>query len=442
MRNSLTIRRPQMRARRGMTLCRSKSAAAVCCGLLAILMIDVSVAAEPARFVLTSAQSNVHAGDFEVTSADVDFGGDVAWSVRRVTLHGGRQEGVDLLIVDNGVLQVTLIPTRGMSLLDVRAGDVRLGWDSPVQEVVHPQFINLESRGGLGWLEGFNEWMVRCGLEWAGHPGLDQFIDNTGAPAQMELTLHGKIGNIPTSEVEVLIDREAPHRISVRGTVHERTFFGPKLELETEFSIVPGASSFRLEDSVTNRGATPQEMQLIYHTNYGTPLLEEGARLVTAAEEVAPMNETAISGLDTYDVYAGPTPGYIEQVYLFKPLADDEGRCAVLLKNAAGDRGSSITWSIKELPFLTVWKNTSAVADGYVTGLEPATGYPFHRSTERAWGRLPVLEAGESRAFGLTFAVHGDADSVGEMEQRIARIQGDRQIRVLDAPPEERPGDE
>ena len=54
---------------------------------------------------------------------------------------------------------------------------------SPVEEIVHPKYIDLESRGGLGWLEGFNEWMVRCGLEFAGHPGEDTFTTNTGGEA-------------------------------------------------------------------------------------------------------------------------------------------------------------------------------------------------------------------------------------------------------------------
>ena len=66
-----------------------------------------------------------------------------------------------------------------MGILDVKMDGVRLGWNSPVKEVVHPSHIDLESRGGLGWLEGFNEWMVRCGLEFAGHPGTDQFINNS-----------------------------------------------------------------------------------------------------------------------------------------------------------------------------------------------------------------------------------------------------------------------
>ena len=93
------------------------------------------------------------------------------WHVQVETLKGGRSEGCQLITMDNGSLTIRVIPTRGMGILDVQKGDVRLGWDSPVPEIVHPSYIDLESRGGLGWLEGFNEWMVRCGLEFAGHPG-------------------------------------------------------------------------------------------------------------------------------------------------------------------------------------------------------------------------------------------------------------------------------
>ena len=68
-------------------------------------------------------------------------------------LCGGKQAGVDIIEVNKGRLSFIVVPTRGMSVLKVGDGDVRLSWDSPVKEVVHPQFINLESRGGLGWLE-------------------------------------------------------------------------------------------------------------------------------------------------------------------------------------------------------------------------------------------------------------------------------------------------
>jgi hypothetical protein len=67
-----------------------------------------------------------------------------------------------------------------------------MGWDSPVKEVVNPAFINLESRNGLGWLEGFNEMMVRCGYDGpARSPRTGKFIPCTVKPGT------------PASQVEV-----------------------------------------------------------------------------------------------------------------------------------------------------------------------------------------------------------------------------------------------
>jgi hypothetical protein len=393
-----------------------------------------ALAADPYRYVITSATANQRNDSFEITSVDLPETGDTPWSIRQITLHGGRQEGVQVVGINNGVLQITLIPTRGMSIFDVRRGDLRLGWNSPVKEIVHPQFINLESRGGLGWLEGFNEFVVRCGLEFAGHPGKDAFIDNTGAMKEMDLTVHGKIGNIPASSVEVLIDSEPPYRLRVRGIVHERMFYGPKLELVTEISTEPGSDTFRIEDRVTNRGAASQEFQLIYHCNYGAPLLQDGAQVVAAVKHLAPMNDVAAKGLLNYAAYAGPSPGFIEQVYLIEPYADGEGKTAILLQNQAGDRGASIAWSTNELPYLTIWKNTAAKEDGYVTGLEPATGFPYNRRVERQAGRLPTLAAGESRSFALDFGVHVGAESVSGTADRIREIQGTRETEVQSEP--------
>ena len=188
----------------------------------------------------------MHVDEWELKAGEVVAGAQ-GCSIRKMSLHGGRQEGVDVILVDNGRLKFTVCPTRGMGVLSVSMGDVFLGWSSPVKEVVHPKLINLQSRGGLGWLEGFNEWMVRCGLESAGHPGVDRFINNVGDEATMELTLHGKIANIPASEVEVVIDPEPPHRLRVRGRVEERMFYGPKLVLEAEISTIPGSNAFQLD---------------------------------------------------------------------------------------------------------------------------------------------------------------------------------------------------
>jgi hypothetical protein len=409
--------------------------------LLAVLAVGAAAAPvraeEPFRKVLTSARDNVRVGDCQVTSQEAAPRCPVPWVVRQVTLHGGKQEGVDLITVDNGKLRITVVPTRGMGLLSVTQGDVRLGWDSPVKEVVHPQFINLQGRGGLGWLEGFNEFVCRCGLEFNGHPGTDRFINNVGDEATMELTLHGRVANLPASEVEVVAEREPPYRVHVRGRVDERQFYGPKLELQTDLSTEPGSSAFRIADVLTNRGAAPQEFEVLYHTNYGRPLLEEGSTFLAPVARVTPFNEQAAKGLEGYTRYDGPTPGFIEQVYCLRPLADDDGRTLILLRNRAGDRGVSMRWAVKELPYLTLWKNTAAEAGGYVTGLEPGTNFPNNRRVERKLGRVPKLAPGDRHEMAIDFAVHVGGDDVRRVAERISAIQRERRPTV-DAEPEKK----
>jgi hypothetical protein len=401
--------------------------------MIASTLLSAS-AAEPLRQTLTSVERGVRLDSWEISSRDLDLKSSAAWSVRKMTLHGGKQEGVDLIVIDNGKLILSVIPTRGMSVLKVEMAGVNLGWNSPVKEVVHPQFINLQSRGGLGWLEGFNEWMVRCGLEFAGHPGKDKFINNVGDEAEMDLTLHGKIGNIPASEVEVIIDRQPPHRLRVRGRVDERMFYGPKLELWTEISTEPGSNQFQIHDVVKNFSAFEQEFQVIYHANYGPPLLEQGARFVAAAARVTPFNAHAAKSVNQYGEYAGPTKGFIEQVYCVYPLTDPQGRATVMLRNAAGNQAVTMTYPVEQLPYFTLWKNTNAEEEGYVTGLEPGTGFPYNRRLERKAGRVPKLNPGQTREFKIDFAILNDRASVERAAESIRQLQGSRKTQIDSEP--------
>jgi Domain of unknown function (DUF4432) len=401
---------------------------------LIIAMPDEPASGQSTRYVLTSVERNIDPQDWQITAHDTGVAPDVPWSVRRQRLHGGKQDGVDLIVIDNGRMTMTVVPTRGMGILRVVMGDLRLGWDSPVREVVHPKYVNLEARGGLGWLEGFNEWLARCGLEWAGHPGPDRFVNNVGEQAEMNLTLHGKVANIPASEVEVIVEREPRPRIRVRGRVDERAFYGPKLELWTEVWTEPGSSTFRIEDALTNRSAFESEFQLLYHVNYGPPLLGAGARFSAAVQRVTPFNAHAAKDVATYAEYSGPVRGFIEQVYNLHPLADREGRAVLMLSNAARDRAVSMNFAVAELPYVTLWKNLTAPEEGYVTGLEPGTGFPYPRRLEREAGRVPKLKPGETRHFAIDVGVHTTSAAVTAVADHIKRIQNGRSPQIDRAP--------
>jgi peroxiredoxin len=384
--------------------------------------------------VITDVEKNIYKETAQIAGSEVTPDCPVAWSVRKSVLHGGKQEGVEIIEVNNGKLRFTVVPTRGMSIYEVVMGDLRLGWDSPVKGLVHPKFVNLETRRGLGWLEGFNEWMVRCGLEFFGAPGTDEFIDNTGAKATMDLTLHGKICNTPASVVEITVQKEAPYRIAVRGRVEETALHGPKLEMWSQISTTPGAATFQISDTVTNRSGVEQEFGILYHSNYGPPLMEEGAKFFGPVQQVTPINEHAAKGISSYDVYRAAQAGLAEQVYCLRLWADANDRTQVVLRNAAGTKAVSMAWSVKELPFFTLWKNPAATEDGYVTGLEPGTGFPRNRALERKFGRVPKLAPHQSRSFTIDFALHADKDQVFAAGQEVARIWAGRPTQTDTSP--------
>ncbi|MGB2713890.1 MAG: aldose 1-epimerase family protein [Vicinamibacterales bacterium] len=395
---------------------------------------DQRESVQAGRYVLTSVEQNIDVGEWQIGPTETGVAPGVPWSVQRKRLHGGKQDGVDLIVIDNGRMTITLVPTRGMGILHVVSGDMRLGWDSPLREVVHPKYVHLESRGGLGWLEGFNEWMARCGLEWAGHPGPDRFINNVGEQAEMNLTLHGKVANIPASEVEVIVEREPQPRIRARGRVDERAFYGPKLELWTEVSTELGSLRFRIEDALTNRGAFEQEFQILYHANYGPPLLGAGSHFAGAIRRVTPFNAHAAKDVGTYTEYAAPRRGFIEQVYNLHPYADQNGRSMLMLRNAAGDRAVSMDFTVGDLPYVTLWKNLTALEEGYVTGLEPGTSFPYTRRLEREAGRVPKLKPGETRRFAIDVGLHTRSEAVRAVDDEIKRIQNGRPTQIDRAP--------
>lgn len=390
-------------------------------GSLALMSTAGTIQAEPQEHFPVPMDQET----WTLTPEDAGLTGRWLGSVKMTTLHGGRQEGVKLITVENGALSFTVIPTRGMSLYRVQSGDVTLGWDSPVKEIVHPAYVNLESRGGLGWLDAFNEYLVRCGIEWAGHPG-----DDNGRL----MTLHGKAGNIPASRVGIKVDAAPPHRIHVLGMVEEKTFKFVNYELQTDVSTVPGTKSFRFNDQLRNRSAYATEYQMIYHANYGASLLGEGATFVAPVKKVTPFDAYAAKDLDSWTTYLGPTPNYGEQVYCVEMSADAEGMTSVMLRNPKADRGVAMSYDTRTLPYFSLWKNTDTLEDGYVTGLEPSTSYPTTRSFEREGGRIPKIGPGETVNFKVEVSILGSADAVSAQEKVIATLQGGVKPELVEAP--------
>ena len=192
--------------------------------------------------------------------------------------------------------------------------------------------------------------------------------------------------------------------------------------------------SFQISDELTNLSDYQREFQLIYHGNFGPPLLEKDAKFVAPIKQVTPFDELAANDLATWQTYLGPTKNYGERVYNLVPYADASGKTKVMLHNAKADRGIAIAYPIEQLPYFALWKNTETLKEGYVTGLEPATGFPYNRSIERKYGRVPTLAPGQSRTFQLDYTVLQNQDEVKAVAKEIKKIQADRPTQLDKSP--------
>ena len=398
--------------------------------LLSILLfaLIVSLSNSPAvageasviRYLLTDAASFTFVSQKVIEAGDLGLPGN--WSIEKKILQGGRQDGVDAIILNNGRLTFTIVPTRGMSVWDVRCQEARVGWDAPVKDVVHPKYVNLLLDDGAGWRYGWGAWLPRCGLRWFGAPGKDEVTGEF-------TTLHGLVDYLPASRVEVMVDTKPPHTLTVKGCVLEARLYRPTLELISEFSTEPDSLQFTIKDQIANRGAVNAEWGMLYHANYGHPFLAGGSRLVAPLARITPQSKGGFpeNNPDEIVTFREPRADYKRQVWFCKLNGDERGMTKILLRNHQGNLGFSYAYSLDQLPFLTLWKNLVALEDGYVAGIEPGTAYPNHRNIERKHGHYPPLKPKEGRELRITFEVAIGADRVSQIEQEIQAIQGGKE---------------
>jgi hypothetical protein len=390
-------------------------------------------------FVLTDVSSDVWQENFTVDAKAMGLGEDLPWSVTKHRLRGGRRDGVDLIVVDNGALRFSIVPTRGMGLWKGWYDGNRLGWDSPITDgPIHPSLVNLAAVGGLGWLDGFDELLARCGLENNGAPYEVKTVKSDGSESNTTFGLHGKIANIPASYVAVHVDAEPPHEIVVEGHVDESRVFGPQVRMISKIATVPGSNTLVVRDEFVNLKDQPVEIQVLYHWNFGPPFLGPGARFVAPIKSVTPRDARAQQGIDHHDVYGAPEPGSTEQVYYHELLAGPKGALGTLamLRNKAGDKGVVLRFQIDQLPAFTLWKNTAGLRDGYVTGLEPGTNYPNARPVEKAHGRVVTLPVDGRYVAETTLVVLTTSEAVTAVESEIKTLQAQGAAKVNPHPVE------
>lgn len=326
--------------------------------------------------------------------------------VKQFISQDGPETGVEQIQVRTGAgLTYYISPTRGMDITRAEFCGFPISWQSP-NGAVHPSFFDARDDGWTRTAAG--GLLMTCGLTQVGAPSVDN---------GETLGLHGRAHHTPATQVCATGDwKNDDYLVNVRGKVTESGLFKDNLRLSREIQSQIGSNKITIRDEVENIGFKPSPHMILYHFNFGFPLMSDETRITFPSKNIIP-REPGIP-LEGYDKWRAPQDNFDERVYYHEDLSVTKNhdlnkeQAIVLINNPKfpynnGQFGSinvKLSWSVKNLPNLIEWympgKGVNAL------GIEPSNCRVAGRVEERKRGTLVTLKPGESVRYELELEIY------------------------------------
>lgn len=321
--------------------------------------------------------------------------------------------GIETSILDNGLgkgsriawintgsgLRFKVLIDRAMDISDAFFNENSLAWHSALG-VVNPQPF---SNNGVEWLRTFGGGLlVTCGLTHVGGPESDDFGDRG---------LHDQISNT-SAQIESIIQPDpvmGKFDMSITGIIQQGHPLGLNLVMRRTISAVLGESVIKIKDEIVNRGNTPAPHMLLYHCNFGWPLVDEGSEIIWSGKwtprESGSQNQIFKEG-NNFRTCLPPIDAHLgggEEAVFIDVDADSEGICKSGIRNKKLGLDLTLEFKKDQLPWLTNWQHWGK--GEYVMGLEPGTNPPVGQKKARETGTLIFINPGEKKEYDLTISV-------------------------------------
>jgi len=322
-------------------------------------------------------------------------------SVRESILTAGKSNGVKALDVKNAGINFTVLPSRGMDIAQASYNGTPLSFISRTG-IVSPAYYEAD---GFGFLKSFTAGLLTtCGLSSMGMPSIDEG-ESYG--------LHGRISNIPAQDVSVYQEWENDEFVmKIRGKVREGETLGKGLCLTREITTKLGSASMSVRDYIENETFASLPLMMIYHINFGFPIVGKDTVFYAPKANVSPRDADAKAGLSNYDRFENPYNAK-EQMF-FHDFENKTSDITACLFNEKLKLGVYVTYDPTQLNYFGEWKMMGQ--GDYVVAFEPGTWLPLGRAEARKRNELKYIEPGEKMAFGFELGVI-------ESEEQLSRIQ-------------------
>lgn len=221
------------------------------------------------------------------------------------------------------------------------------------------------------------------------------------------LGLHGRASNIPAQNVYVDGQWNGDdYSLWIQGKVRETSGLGENVLLTRCVTVKLGESKIFIVDQIENLAFSPIEHMVLYHTNFGWPLLDETSELIIPTISIEPMVPEMAKDVPDHNKFQSPTSEYPGVLFYHDVGADAEGftKYALINRHINGSGlGIYLKYAKKMLPNLVEWKMMGK--GHYVLECGPANCRVGGRDKERENGTLQFLEPMEVRSYNIEIGI-------------------------------------
>lgn len=330
--------------------------------------------------------------------------------VRRFKMLEGLSKGMEVIEVNNGsgiVFNVLVDKCLDIFNLSYKSNPVSF---ISAAGMVAPMYYDPRV---YGWLKTFGGGLfVTCGLT------------NVGEPCTYEgyeYGLHGNISCIAAENVNVdqhWVNNE--YCIEISGNIRQVRSLVENIVIQRKISATMFKNEIRVTDTITNQGQTRRPLMILYHMNFGYPLVNPNCEFVVPIKSTEGFNEYCEKRKEKCLKIPEPDNLYIEETYIHKVHSTNNrsGFCIINDKEDP-EYGVSVTYPTDVLH--TLGQNNFFREKEYFIAFEPCNNEIKGADYEQERGNLHFLESGETIYIDLIIKLDTETSSLKkEIENLIA----------------------
>ena len=259
---------------------------------------------------------------------------------RKFKFYDGRENGENIIAVENGCLSFTILQNRGLDIYDLRHKGTNISFLNKSGICGFNSNFNTKFSGGI---------LYTCGLDSLGR--------------REGYSTHGKYHNIPAQIKSLKCDNEG---VEIVGTVCDNGLFQNSLQLERTISCKHNLGVINIKNRLTNLGFKTAQYCLLFHLNIGYPMLDKGVKIEAPIIETTCNKDNSEKRIAKCLEMDNPKTDETEECFYHKV-----SKGIVKVINDKLKKQVIIRYDEQKLPCLVEWK--SMVSGDYALGIEPST---------------------------------------------------------------------